>query len=154
MTGLAEEGLLPSWQVESEQGVESSPVDWSSLPPPLDPFFRESCLLPEGRALRKRQQIESLLSHTLPLVQDGDTICDFGAGAGHIGLLLAFLRPSCRVVLVEHNPEKHKMIENRVAQLQALGITCHVDLFDTILDFQRSGRPLDLGVSLHSWSSR
>ena len=129
--------------------VESS-IDWDALPSGLDPFYKETSKLPEDRALRKRQQIESVLYYSLPLIKDGDTVCDFGAGAGHIGLLIAYFKPSCRVVLVEHNPEKHEMVYGRIKHLESNGIYCSVDIYNTIEDFQRSGRPLDLGVSLHS----
>lgn len=135
--------------VSSDYNIENVEFNWDELPRSLDPFYKTS-KLPEARAIRKRKQIESVLKYADPLINEGDTICDFGAGAGHIALLLSYLKPSCRVVVVEHNPEKHEMIRSRIDHLNSEGIYCKVDIYNTIDDFKKSGRPLDLGVSLHS----
>ena len=127
-------------------------IEWEKLPRALDPFLgSELTLLSADRATRKRQQIESLLNYVFPLIQPGDTICDFGAGAGHIGLLIAYYFPCCRVILIEHNPEKHKMINSRVEDLAVTNnIHCKVEIFYTIDDFEKTNRTIDIGVSLHS----
>eukprot|EP01126_Amoeba_proteus_P028750 TRINITY_DN2832_c0_g1_i3.p1 TRINITY_DN2832_c0_g1~~TRINITY_DN2832_c0_g1_i3.p1 ORF type:complete len:118 (-),score=17.15 TRINITY_DN2832_c0_g1_i3:494-847(-) len=68
-------------------------IDWSRVPVPLDPSFG----VLENRAKRKRLQINAMAAKILPYLEDYKSICvEFGAGSGHLGLLLAYLRALCR----------------------------------------------------------
>ena len=59
------------------------------------------------------------MRHVLPLLSaaGGDTIVDFGAGSGHLGLLLAWLRPDCHVVLVERKEYSAQHGRRRISSL-------------------------------------
>jgi len=67
------------------------------------------------RALRKRQQLRSVASHVLPLLEPGSRVVEFGAGCGHLSLLLASLRPDCLFTLVEVKPYTSNIAAERVA---------------------------------------
>ena len=78
-------------------------VDWNSIPQALHPSAGE---LSFKRAQRKKQQIESVFRIIQVEIQNMGfekdlTLVDFGAGSGHLGLLIAFLYPQVRVILVE-----------------------------------------------------
>ena len=80
--------------------IPGNPVDqigWSSLPPDVHPMGGE---LPPDRAEKKCQQLENMAAAILDLCKDGDTVVDFCSGGGHLGILVAFLKPSVTVVLV------------------------------------------------------
>ena len=53
--------------------------------------------LNEERSIRKRQQIENMATHISNMAKAGDTIVDFCAGGGHLGIVMAYLRPDCHV---------------------------------------------------------
>ena len=53
--------------------------------------------LNKQRSTRKRQQIENMATHISKMAKAGDTIVDFCAGGGHLGIVLAYLRPDCHV---------------------------------------------------------
>ena len=91
------------------------PVDWSAVPPALDPRNETCALHKPGRADRKRAQLASLVSHALGVLRAGDVCVDFGAGSGHLGLLLAYLRPDCRVILVERKEYSVLQARARIA---------------------------------------
>eukprot|EP01052_Picozoa_sp_SAG31_P028384 SAG31_NODE_2735_length_5170_cov_5.478407_3_plen_758_part_00 len=82
----------------------------------LPSIWRAGKLEP-SRALRKRQQIGSMAASVLPLLNPGDVVADFGAGTGHLGLLLAWLRPDCHVVLVERKEYSAHHGRSRIARL-------------------------------------
>ncbi|WP_375407713.1 tRNA1(Val) (adenine(37)-N6)-methyltransferase [uncultured Methylobacterium sp.] len=52
-----------------------------------------------------RAGTDAVLLARLMTPQPGATICDLGAGTGAVGLAVAILDPSCRIVLVEGDPE-------------------------------------------------
>jgi len=54
-----------------------------------------------ARASRKVAQIASLVRAALLIARPGDVIVEFGAGGGHLGLVLAHLLPDCRVLLLD-----------------------------------------------------
>ena len=60
-------------------------------------FFQSSGELNEGRSQRKREQIENMISSIVPLIKPKDRIVEFCAGGGHLGIVLAYLRPDCQV---------------------------------------------------------
>ncbi len=90
-----------------------STIDWPSLPPGIDPTFGD---LEGYRAQRKREQVESLAKIVCSVARPGDRIVEFGAGSGHLGLLLAHLLPLCHVVLVERKAFRAGLAMRRIAQ--------------------------------------
>lgn len=119
-------------------------VQWASLPPGLDPADGE---LDTGRAARKRAQVTSLVAHALEMTSPGTVVAEFGAGSGHVGLLLAHLRPDVQVWLVEVKEYSTARAQQRI---DAMGVdNCQV--FTGTLDaFGETGRHFDLAVGLHT----
>lgn len=91
--------------------VPESTIDWESLPPGVDPSFGE---LKGYRAQRKRDQVQSLARIVCAVAEKGDRIVEFGAGSGHLGILLAHLLPGCHVVLLERNAFRLELARKRV----------------------------------------
>ena len=95
-------------------------IDWSVIPGSLDPAAGE---LDSRRASKKREQISSLIlssEHEIKqrsgsnLDENKFIVCDFGAGSGHLGLLLAYRNPDIEVVLVERKLYSVKVAEDRI----------------------------------------
>jgi SAM-dependent methyltransferase len=116
-------GTVPAAAVQllsqgEQDGAVAAEEDefWRHVPEGLDPSSGD---LDAGRAQRKRQQLGSMVRHVLPLLSagGGDTIVDFGAGSGHLGLLLAWLRPDCHVVLVERKEYSAQYGRRRISSL-------------------------------------
>eukprot|EP00668_Euglena_longa_P030147 GGOE01037566.1.p1 GENE.GGOE01037566.1~~GGOE01037566.1.p1 ORF type:complete len:773 (-),score=182.55 GGOE01037566.1:14-2332(-) len=122
-------------------------VDWAALPPALDPATDLCHLQKSGRAHRKRAQLASLAAHVLAVVRDGDVCVDFGAGAGHLGLLVAYLKPRCTVLLVERKPWSLRQCEQRLSALPLRN--CEVVPGD-LQSFAAAGRRFDVGMCLHA----
>lgn len=112
---IFEKGALRSVEKPSStlhgQGDLASVIDWKNVPESLDPAQGE---LEAMRAARKRWQVEAVVRAALPVIDSlavgrlGDEqehmvhVVDFGAGSGHVGLLVAWLRPrNCFVTLLE-----------------------------------------------------
>ncbi|CAD7946336.1 unnamed protein product [Amoebophrya sp. A25] len=114
-------------------------LDWSKVPPALDPFSELCVLSKPGRAERKRQQLESLLAlHVIPAIErllekrgrhraaDGESgiadrplrVVDFCAGSGHVGLLVAHLfgPEKVDITCVDRCPGKCGMGNQRVEE--------------------------------------
>ena len=122
-------------------------IDWSALPPSLDPLSKHLTKMTKiGRAERKRQQLESLAFSFRELVREGDVIVDLGCGQGHVGLLLAYLHPSCSVILLDNNPDKIKMCEKRLESLPD-SLKRRVTTMSSISELE--GKDFDVGVGLH-----
>jgi len=146
-------------------------VDWDTVPPSLRPA---SGNLNSERAGNKEKQVEALLREALPLVdrlfrRNGGRrkveVVEFGAGSGHFGLLLAYLRrDTCSVTLLERKEYACRQARQRAeeASLDNIGIantsmhefanycvetksTLHSDESKRV----ESNR-FDLGISLHS----
>ena len=82
----------------------------------------------------------------LSLLQAGDHVVEFGAGSGHLGLLLASMRPDCSVTLCEIKEFTCAFARERVA---ALGLTnCNV-FCGSVDGFAASGQPFQCAVGLH-----
>ena len=93
----------------------SQPLDWSLVPTALNPT---AAGVKAENADRKRAQLESFVRHLQQCrPQDGEILVDFGSGSGHLGLLVAFLYPRCRVVLVEPNAYRCDTSKTRAAEL-------------------------------------
>ena len=116
-------------------------LDWASLPAAASP---EEGGLPASRLLRKQHQLENLAWLAVRAARPGDTIVDFCCGGGHLGLLLAVLRPDCHVVLVENKEESLRRGQDRAA---ALKLT-NVSLYQCNMEFYRG--EFQLGVALHA----
>ena len=57
---------------------------------------------------------------------------DFGAGSGHLGLLVAFLYPDCEVVLVEPNAVRY---ETSISRAKELGLGNCTGFMGTLDEF-------------------
>lgn len=118
-----------------------SKLDWESLPSELHPAQGD---LPTKRLERKCQQLESMVTAVLKLAKEGETIVEFCAGGGHVGLLLAYYLPKCKVVLVEN---KECSLSRAIDRAQNLQLK-NVSFFQCNLGCLKGS--FDLGVSLHA----
>ena len=77
-------------------------LDWDTIPLDLDPAAGELNVL---RTTRKRDQLASLIflieQEIYHRAEAEPTVIDFGAGSGHLGILIAHRNPHVKVVLVE-----------------------------------------------------
>ncbi|OLQ15351.1 Glutathione S-transferase C-terminal domain-containing protein-like [Symbiodinium microadriaticum] len=109
----------------------------------LDPADGE---LDVGRAARKRAQVECLASYALQMMEPTTKVVEFGAGSGHLGLLLASQRSDCQVVLVE---AKEYSADVAARRIEGTGISnCRV-FHGTVDAFAATGEEFDLAVGLH-----
>ncbi|GIY17021.1 glutathione S-transferase C-terminal domain-containing protein [Caerostris darwini] len=116
-------------------------LEWEKLPPDLHPATGD---LPQERIERKCQQIESMVTAVLKVAIDGQIIVEFCAGGGHVGLLLAYFLPSCKVILIENKESSILRAKKRVESLNLKNVffyQCNLDYFKG---------SFDLGVSLHA----
>ncbi|KAG8178028.1 hypothetical protein JTE90_015831 [Oedothorax gibbosus] len=116
-------------------------LEWEDLPPLLHPAQGD---LPQKRIERKCQQIESMVSATLKVAVEGQTIVEFCAGGGHVGLLLAYLLPNCKVILIENKESSMSRAISRAEELKLENIyfyQCNLDYFKG---------SFDLGIALHA----
>lgn len=131
--------------LEAEMEQLSSPplcdVQWA---PGLDPA--DGKLDPE-RAERKRSQVSSLAAHALEMMAPGARVVEFGAGTGHLGLLLAHLRSDVTVVLVETREGSTVVAAERAGLLQLEN--CRV-FHGSVDEFAATEEPFDLAVGLHT----
>ncbi|CAJ1359144.1 unnamed protein product [Effrenium voratum] len=119
-------------------------ICWEELPKALDPAEGE---LDQGRAQRKRRQVESLAAYALAMLDPGAAVVEFGAGSGHLGLLVAYLAPSSHVILVEAKEYSCKVARARV---ENTGIgNCGV-FQGTVDEFAGTGQDFGLALGLHT----
>jgi len=133
----------PLLDAELQRTAEPMPcnVKWT---PALDPADGE---LDEGRAFRKRAQISSLAAHALELMPKGACVVEIGSGSGHLGILLAHLRPDAQVVLVEMKEYSTDVAKQRIRDA---GITNCKAFCGTLEQYAASGEHFDLAVGLHT----
>ncbi|XP_047110243.1 glutathione S-transferase C-terminal domain-containing protein homolog isoform X1 [Schistocerca piceifrons] len=117
------------------------PFDWSCLPYRSLP---EGGNIPPSRMLRKKQQLENLAKAVLKIAKPGFTIVDFCSGTGHLGIILAYMLPRCRIVLLEN---KEESLNRAWEKVSLLGLS-NIDLCQTNLDYFDAS--FDIGVSLHA----
>lgn len=125
-------------------------IDWDALPTELNPRAGN---VPPARAERKRRQIESMLYWGCCLlppvpvaanVRSRPVVVDFCAGGGHLGLVLAALRPDIKVVLLD---VKQPALARAQKRATAMGLT-NVQIFCGTVGEYRA--PFDLALALHS----
>jgi release factor glutamine methyltransferase len=81
-----------------------------------------------------RPETELLVERTLTLVQDGDRICDVGAGSGAIALTVALERPRARVTAVDFFEPALAASRANAAALRAAVSLCRGDLLTPFRD--------------------
>ncbi|XP_077300678.1 glutathione S-transferase C-terminal domain-containing protein homolog [Arctopsyche grandis] len=135
--GFIKQGL----EIDLCKTKRQSKIDWSSVPDAANPFGGH---LPADRVERKTQQLENLATAVLNIAKDGNRIVDFCSGGGHLGILLAYLLPSCQIVLLENKEQSLSRAQVRVEALSLTNVTfvqCNLDFFTG---------PFDIGVALHA----
>lgn len=135
---------IKSGNIEVELGShprkDQIELEWESFPARVDPG-RD---LPKKRHQRKCQQLENLATAVLAIHQPGDTIVDFCSGGGHLGIVIAYLLPDCKVYLVENNEDSLLRARSRIEDLNLQNVTifqCNQDYFH---------EKFTLGVCLHA----
>ncbi|XP_037035835.1 glutathione S-transferase C-terminal domain-containing protein homolog [Bradysia coprophila] len=116
-------------------------INWSTVPYQALP---EGGKLPEKRLNRKKHQLECLAQCVLTIEKPGDRIVDFCSGAGHLGILLAYLLPDCQIILLENKEESLMRARERVDLLKL----DNVHLFQCNLDYFIGS--FNIGCSLHA----
>lgn len=128
----------------SDLQLVGSVIEWKSCPEVLDPSAGD---LKPDRALRKRQQVESMVAHVAHFLHDDDVVVDFGSGSGHLGLTIAYFFPKVSVILVERKEWTTTVANERIADL---GLTNVSTRCCDIYDFDAAKEKMTLAVSLHS----
>eukprot|EP00933_Yihiella_yeosuensis_P021836 TRINITY_DN17239_c0_g3_i1.p1 TRINITY_DN17239_c0_g3~~TRINITY_DN17239_c0_g3_i1.p1 ORF type:complete len:332 (-),score=46.25 TRINITY_DN17239_c0_g3_i1:492-1487(-) len=140
--------------VEAEKNkFESDPVsslptplhlNWKEVPEGLDPAQGE---LDEERAGRKRAQVASLAMYAIRMMTPNCRVVEFGAGSGHLGILIAYQRPDVQVVMVETKDYSIPVAQQRV---DSLGLkNCKV-FHGTVDEYAATADRFDLAVGLHT----
>lgn len=125
-----------------EQGIVI--LDWNNMPDEINPTQGD---LNVGRSLRKRQQIENMVTYITSLLKAGDKVVDFCSGGGHLGIVIAYLRKDCKVTLVENKEESINKALSRIQRLNLANISVQL----SNLDYYTGA--FDMGVSLHACGS-
>ena len=134
--------------------VNSFFIDWTVVPESLDPASGE---LNELRASRKRAQITSLIyfveleiSSYLKFRKPSELhIIEFGAGSGHLGLLIAFRHPYLRVTLAERKAYSVNIAQKRISDCGLTNVSIfNNDLKDVFLEGDTFS-DISIGVALH-----
>ena len=99
--------------------------------------------LPSHKLERKRQQIDNLRALVASVVKDGDVIVEFGAGGGHVGLVLAAVFPKCSVILLDRKRHSLARAQRRASEI---GLTNVGTYYGDVCEFDL---PFNVGVALH-----
>ena len=133
-------------------GAKSKVVDffagsgWDGLVPQVDPLYH----LPEKRQLRKRGQLMSMLRAitvmilSAPSQGNSKRLVDFCGGAGHVGLLVAYLFSEWEVVCVDRNPIS---LDLGIRRAQEVSLSNFRTVLGDVLAYNES---FDIGTSLHA----
>eukprot|EP00668_Euglena_longa_P014018 GGOE01017977.1.p1 GENE.GGOE01017977.1~~GGOE01017977.1.p1 ORF type:complete len:524 (+),score=97.42 GGOE01017977.1:72-1574(+) len=126
--------------------VLPEPIDWTAIPADLDPFSGQ---VSAAKAMRKRLQIENFATLVGAFLASTpcSTVVEFGAGGGHLGLVLAAIFPSATFVLLELDPKAHAIA---VARVQRLGLS---NVQPICTDAAAFTEPFNLLVGLHCCGS-
>ncbi|CAB0034049.1 unnamed protein product [Trichogramma brassicae] len=109
--------------------AQDQEIDWSNIPLDATPQGGD---LPNKRLKRKFEQLESLCKPILKLSKKGDIIVDFCSGGGHLGILVAYLLPDCKVILLENKALSMQKAKERVGRLGLKNVIfyqCNLDYF-------------------------
>lgn len=118
----------------------SAGAAWAKLHAQLDPKAGDLSIT---RAERKRQQIDNLRAMVATVVKDGDVIVEFGAGGGHVGLVLAAVFPTCSVILLDRKRHSLARAQRRAAEMGLENVTT---FYGDVAEFDQ---PFNIGVALH-----
>uniref|UniRef100_H2YWU1 Methyltransferase domain-containing protein n=1 Tax=Ciona savignyi TaxID=51511 RepID=H2YWU1_CIOSA len=116
-------------------------LQWETFPSSVHPTQGELSL---ARASRKCHQIENIVGAVMETCKKDDVIVDFCSGGGHVGIVLAYLLPSCKVILVENKEESLDRAYQRIQTLKLKNIMlyqCNLDQFS---------KDFDIGIALHA----
>ncbi|XP_012253742.2 glutathione S-transferase C-terminal domain-containing protein homolog [Athalia rosae] len=116
-------------------------LDWNKIPLEATPV---GGALPENRAKRKFEQLKNLCRPVIAIAKPADVIVDFCSGGGHLGILIAYLLPKCKVILLENKEESLNRAKERVKKLKL----SNVKFYQCNLDYFKGH--FDIGVSLHA----
>ncbi|KAK9501586.1 hypothetical protein O3M35_012285 [Rhynocoris fuscipes] len=100
--------------------------------------------VPSKRVERKRQQLANLAAAAVNIANEGDTIVDFCCGSGHLGLILAYCLPKCKIILLDN---KEKSLDRARNRLISMNLT-NVYVLQANLDYFIG--KFQIGVSLHA----
>ncbi|XP_071444755.1 glutathione S-transferase C-terminal domain-containing protein homolog [Hetaerina americana] len=136
---VSEMGVTADWSMKPF-GADME-CDWSLVPLDAHPLGGS---LPVSRSERKQQQLENLVKAVLKVAKPGKTIVDFCSGSGHLGIVLAYFLPLCRIILLDNKDESLRRARDRVNRLGLSNIT----VYQCNLDYYKG--EFDIGVSLHA----
>ncbi|KAJ8298327.1 hypothetical protein KUTeg_024858 [Tegillarca granosa] len=126
-------------QIQVEIGThpkgDNVEIEWDTLPQVVSPGND----LPNKRVKRKCQQVENLVTAVMEIAKPGDKIVDYCSGGGHVGIVIAYLLPDCKVYLIENKEESLTRAKARIDKLNLSN--CNMDYF--------KGK-FDIGVCLHA----
>lgn len=114
---------------------------WHDIPLEIQP---EGGHVPEKRQSRKAEQLQNMTKAVMKLAKPGHILVDFCSGSGHLGLLLAWVLPSCSVVLLEN---KDKSLERAVDRIKKLNLR-NVEVVQSNIDYFQG--TFDIGIALHA----
>ncbi|TRZ14827.1 hypothetical protein HGM15179_012269 [Zosterops borbonicus] len=138
MTKLMENGIEAKF---SPHPCPNWTLDWTSLPSAVSPGEGK---MSRDRALRKQQQLNNLVAAVTKLAKPGDLIVDFCSGGGHVGIVLAYMMPSCQVILIEN---KELSLIRAKDRSDELGLN-NIWFIQANLDYFNG--TFNIGVALHA----
>ncbi|KAJ8298459.1 hypothetical protein KUTeg_024990 [Tegillarca granosa] len=135
---------IKAGQIQVEIGThpkgDNVEIEWDTLPQVVSPGND----LPNKRVKRKCQQVENLVTAVMEIAKPGDKIVDYCSGGGHVGIVIAYLLPDCKVYLIENKEESLTRAKARIDKLNLSNVT----LFQCNMDYFKG--KFDIGVCLHA----
>ncbi|XP_061441469.1 glutathione S-transferase C-terminal domain-containing protein isoform X2 [Rhineura floridana] len=138
MTKLMKSGIEATFSLHP---CPSWAVDWDTLPAAVNP--REG-KMSSDRAFRKQQQLNNMVALVTKLAKPGDKIVDFCSGGGHVGIVLAYILPSCQIALVEN---KELSLIRAKERSDVLGLN-NIWFIQANMDYFKG--TFNIGVALHA----